>query len=170
MPEVNSVAIRSVERADAERIAAIYGHHVLHGTATFDTVPPDTAFWAGKIDTLARNGWPFLVAEFDETVAGFAYAAQFRDRPAYAHTCEDSIYLDPKRIGQGIGRALLEALIASARSAGFEQMIAVVGGAEPASVGVHTRCGFVEAGRMRGVGRKFGRTLDTLYLQRAIAP
>jgi phosphinothricin acetyltransferase len=166
---VTGIALRTVSPGDAEAIAAIYAHHVLHGTATFDIDPPSAHFWAGKIGAIADRGWPFLVAEDSGSVIGYAYAAQFRDRPAYARTCEDSIYVAPEMTGRGIGRRLLETLIDDALSCGFEQMIAVIGGAEPASVALHARCGFVEAGRMRAVGRKFGRTLDTLYMQRPLS-
>ena len=163
------IAIRAATPADAEAIAAIYAHHVLHGTATFDTEPPGIVAWQARIGEIAGRGWPFLVAEAGgDGVAGYAYAAQFRDRPAYAHTCEDSIYVADDRLGEGIGTVLLDALLEAARGAGFEQMIAVIGGGEPASVALHARLGFVETGRMRGVGRKFGRTLDTVYMQRAL--
>ncbi|MFN6933893.1 MAG: GNAT family N-acetyltransferase [Tsuneonella sp.] len=165
---MKAFAIRSVRSGDAGVVAAIYAHHVLHGTASFDTDPPSVEFWVEKIDAIASRGWSFLVAESDAVIAGYAYASQFRDRPAYAHTCEDSIYVHPDCIGQGVGSALLEALVASAAEAGFAQMIAVIGGAEPASVALHARAGFVEAGRMRGVGRKFGRVLDTLYMQKSL--
>jgi L-amino acid N-acyltransferase YncA len=161
--------IRAAHHADAEAVAAIYAHHVLHGTASFDTEPPLPEVWNAKIALLSARGWPFLVSESEGLVNGFAYSAQFRDRPAYAGTCEDSIYVDHRYAGQGIGSALLAALIDAAREAEFEQMIAVIGGAEPASVALHTRFGFVEAGRMRNVGRKFGRLLDTLYMQRDIS-
>lgn len=159
------LAIRAALPADAPAIAAIYAHHVLHGTATFDTEPPGADTWREKIEHCAQRGWPFLVAEREGAVCGLAYATQFRDRPAYSRTCENSIYVDQRQIGAGIGRALLSQLIAAAQAAGFEQMIAVIGGAEPASVALHSRLGFVEAGRMRNVGHKFGRTLDTLYMQ-----
>lgn len=158
--------IRPVAASDADAIAAIYAHHVLTGTASFDTEPPDAAFWHEKIVAITGHGWPFLVVEHVAQVAGYAYAGQFRDRPAYAGTCEDSIYIDHRLTGRGLGGALLDALIEEAKEFGFEQMIAVIGGAEPASVALHTRAGFVEAGRMRNVGRKFGRVLDTLYMQR----
>lgn len=159
-------SIRAATPADAAAIAAIYAHHVLHGTASFDTEPPSVEFWRDKLGDIVGKGWPFLIAERDGQVAGYAYATQFRDRPAYAGTCENSIYVAPDRIGQGIGTALIAALIDAARAYGFEQMIAVIGGAEPASVALHARAGFVEAGRMRRVGRKFDRVLDTLYMQR----
>ena len=145
---------------------AIYAHHVAHSTATFDTEAPDAAFWAEKIAAVIARGWPFLVIEHEGRVAGYAYATQFRDRAAYAHTCENSIYIFDGSRGAGLGTALLAALVAKARNAGFEQMIAVVGGGEPASVALHAKLGFVEAGRMRRVGFKFGRRLDTVYMQR----
>jgi phosphinothricin acetyltransferase len=161
--------IRPVRPDDAAPIAAIYAHHVLHGTATFDIDPPDVAAWHDKIASIAARGWPFIVAERDGGVAGYAYATQFRDRPAYAETCENSIYLAPDHVGRGIGSRLLPALIEAARQAGFRQMIAVTAGSEPASVALHTKCGFVHAGRMIGVGRKFGLILDTIYMQRALS-
>ena len=160
--------IRAADPADAEPIAAIYAHHVLHGTASFDTVPPDSIFWRTKIADISARGWPFLVAEEDGAVLGYAYATQFRDRPAYAETCENSIYLAPDHSGRGIGSALMAALLPAAADAGFRQMIAVVGGDEPASVALHRKFGFTVAGRMRDVGRKFGRLLDTVYLQRSL--
>lgn len=161
--------IRVATPADAATVASIYAHHVLHGTASFDTDPPSVDAWTKKIAAIVSRGWPFLVAEVEGVLAGYAYATQFRDRPAYSRTCEDSIYVAPDRVRQGVGTALLSALVGSARAFGFEQMIAVIGGAEPASVALHASAGFVEAGRMRNVGRKFGRVLDTLYMQRDLA-
>jgi len=98
-------------------------------------------------------------------LVAYAYAARFRDRSAYAHTCEDSIYVAHDARGGGIGTALLSALIVAVRASGFQQMLAVIGGGEPASVALHGKCGFVHAGRMRNVGKKFGRLLDTVYMQ-----
>lgn len=160
--------VRAASNGDAERIAAIYAHHVRHGTATFDTVPLSAAAMADKIDGLLVRDCPFLVAEVDALVVGYAYAAPFRDRPAYAGTVEDSIYLDPDWTGRGIGKALLTALIDACEAAGFRQMIAVAGGGEPGSVALHIACGFSHAGQMQSVGRKFGRWLDTIYMQRAL--
>lgn len=167
-PEVAQVAIRAARAQDGEAIAAIYAHHVLHGTATFDTVPRSTADTVAKIEECLTRGWPFLVTEQDGVVAGYAYATQFRDRPAYAAACEDSIYLHADHLGQGIGKALLAALLVAAEQAGFRQMIAVAGGGEPASVALHASLGFRDAGRMHAVGRKFGRWLDTVYMQIAL--
>lgn len=162
--------IRNANVPDAVAIAAIYSHHVTHGTASFDTVPRTEENTSARIVECDERGWPFLVAEQGGIVVGYAYATQFRDRPAYRWTCENSIYVAPSHVGRGVGTALLAALIEAAEQAGFLQMIAVIGGAEPASVSVHARAGFEEAGRMRSVGRKFGRWLDTLYMQRSLGP
>ncbi len=150
--------------------AAIYAHHVAHGTASFDTEPRSDIEMAARIAECIARGWPFLIAEADGEIVGYAYATQFRDRPAYTSSCENSIYLHPDHCGKGIGTLLLDALIEAAERAGFRQMIAVIGGAEPASAALHARAGFVESGRMRSVGRKFGRWLDTLYMQRSLGP
>lgn len=159
------VVIRPAREGDAQAICAIYDYHVAHGTASFDSAGPSAAEWAVKIADVTAQGWPFFVAEQGGVVAGYAYATQFRPRAAYARTCENSIYIADSARGQGIGTRLLEALIDAARACGFEQMIAVIGGGEPASVALHGKCGFVHAGRMRNVGFKFGRRLDTVYMQ-----
>lgn len=161
--------IRAAAVGDAAAIAAIYRHHVLHGTATFDTVPPEPAEMAAKIAAIGARGWPFLVAEANGAVAGYAYATRFRDREAYRFTCENSIYIADAWRGRRIGTALLHRLLDEAAAAGFGQMIAVAGGGEPASIALHAAAGFVEAGRMRAVGFKFGRWLDTVYMQRSLA-
>ena len=164
--------IRPAAAADAAAIAAIYAHHVRHGTATFDTDPPPVEYWTDKIETLAARNWPFLVAEAPTEngaeVAGYAYATQFRDRAAYARTCEDSIYVRAAWHGRGIGAALLDALCEAAVASGFHEMIAVIGGGEPASVALHAKAGFRHAGRMERVGEKFGRLLDTVYMQKSL--
>ena len=159
------ITIRPATPDDAAAVAAIYAFHVAHGTASFDTEAPDAGFWRDKIGHVLARGWPFLVAEREGEVVGHAYATQFRDRAAYSHTCENSIYIADALRGQGVGAMLLGALIVAARESGFEQMIAVIGGGEPASVALHGKLGFVHAGRMRNVGRKFGRVLDTVYMQ-----
>ncbi len=109
------VIVRTANAGDAQGIAAIYAHHVLNGTASFDTVPPTQAETAERIARITERGWPFIVAEQDGLVIGYAYATQFRDRPAYAATCENSIYVDHSWIGRGIGRLLLSELMARAR-------------------------------------------------------
>jgi L-amino acid N-acyltransferase YncA len=161
-----SSTVRAATPGDAAAVQAIYAFHVAHGTASFDTEAPDTGFWRDKIAQVRAKGWPFLAAERDGEVVGHAYATQFRDRAAYAHTCENSIYVADEARGQGVGSTLLAALVAAARASGFEQMIAVIGGGEPASVALHEKLGFAHAGRMHNVGYKFGRKFDTVYMQR----
>ncbi len=157
--------LRPATAADADAIAAIYAWHVARGTASFDTVAPDAAVHAAKITEVHAAGWPFLVAEADGELLGYAYATQIRPRAAYARTAEDSIYIRHDARGRGLGRLLLSALLDAARGCGFRQMIAVIGGGEPASVGLHTALGFTEVGRLRDVGWKFERWLDVVYMQ-----
>ncbi len=160
--------IRFVDSADAASVAAIYAHHVASGTATFDMIARTVEETRLKIGDCAERQFPFLVYAEGNAVLGYAYATQFRDRPAYRLTCEDSIYVHPDHVGQGIGKQLLRALIYAAEAAGYRQMIAVVGGGEPGSVAVHASLGFEHAGQMRSVGRKFGQWLDTVYMQRSL--
>jgi L-amino acid N-acyltransferase YncA len=155
--------------SDVAEIAAIYAHHVIHGTASFEFESPSAAEMGERLAKVRDAGAPWLVAR-DEggELLGYAYASQFRDRPAYRFTCENSVYIREDRRGEGIGRALLALLIVEAERAGFRQMIAVIAGAQPASVRLHAACGFAEAGRMQSVGRKHGQWLDTYYMQRAL--
>jgi phosphinothricin acetyltransferase len=163
------VQIEPAIPADAAAIAAIYAHHVLHGTASYEIEPPGADEMAQRMDKVLGSGWPWLVARSaGGELLGYAYASQFRDRPAYRYVCENSIYIRHDRRGQGIGKALLAALLDASAAQGFRQMIAVIGGAEPASVALHTAAGFTHAGTMRAIGRKQGRWLDTVYMQRAL--
>jgi len=162
------IAIRDAAAADAEAIAGIYAHHVLNGTASYEFEPPSAEDTRGKIERITGRGWPFLVAGDDGDLVGYAYAEQLRDRPAYRFTCENSIYVRVDRIGCGIGKALLTELCARSEALGFRQIIAVIGGAEPASIALHESCGFETAGRLRGVGWKKNRWLDTVYMQRSL--
>jgi phosphinothricin acetyltransferase len=159
------ISIRDASKDDAEAIAAIYAHHVLHGTATYDIEPPSTGAMRNKIGAIRQAGWPFIVAELDGEVAGYAYASQFRDRAAYRFAAEDSIYVHAEMTGRGVGKALLNALIDRSAESGFRTLIAVIGGAEPASIAVHASCGFREVGRLNAVGYKFDRWLDSVYMQ-----
>jgi phosphinothricin acetyltransferase len=165
---MTTVQVRTATAADSEAVAAIYDYHARNGTASFDLEGPDPQFWAEKISGIIDRDWPFLIAEADGAVAAYAYATQFRDRPAYVHACEDSIYVAPGRLGEGIGSVLLKALKSAAAEAGFDEMIAVIGGGEPASVALHRKCGFEERGRLSQVGFKFGRRLDSVYMQCAL--
>jgi phosphinothricin acetyltransferase len=164
------IEIRDVSPKDAEAIAAIYSHHVLHGTATYDIDPPAADETRAKIERITGSRWPFIVAVVDGSVAGYAYATQFRDRAAYRFACEDSIYVHPERTGKGIGKALIRALCERSQAAGFRQIIAVIGGGEPASVGVHRACGFELVGTLHAVGWKKERWLDSVYMQLALGP
>ncbi len=162
------LSIRPARVDDADAISSIYDWHARTGTATFDLDGPTSDEWAEKLSQISSRDWPFLVAEKAGRVIAYAFVTQFRDRPAYAASCEDSIYVDHEHVGKGVGRSLLDRLLIAASNSGFKQMIAVVGGAEPASIALHARLGFIERGRMKGVGRKFGRDLDTVYLQRSL--
>lgn len=160
------VTIRAARPADGEALAAIYGAHVLHGTATFEIEPPDAGEMRARMAAVTARGWPWLIAEQAGEVIGYAYCARYRDRAAYRFTCEDSIYVREDRLGAGAGRALMAALIEAARTCGFREMIAVIGDADnAASIGLHAAFGFGHAGQIRRVGIKFERWLDVVYMQ-----
>jgi len=163
------VRIRVASLHDAEAITAIYAHHVRHGTATFEIDPPDAGEMRSRMQGVAAGGHPWLVAERQRQVVGYAYASPYRLRPAYRFTVEDSIYIAPEATRQRIGARLLEALVESAVACGYRQMIAVIGDtANAASIGVHRAAGFVELGVLRDVGRKFDRWIDVVLMQRAL--
>lgn len=163
--------IRPTTPADIPAITRIYAHAVRHGTATFELEPPDEAEMLRRFEKLRAGSFPYVVAEIDGAVAGYAYAGAFRERPAYRFTVEDSIYIAPEMHRRGIGRALLMRLIADTEAAGFRQMIAVIGDSgQAASIAVHRSCGFKDAGVFEAVGFKFGRWLDTVQMQRALGP
>jgi L-amino acid N-acyltransferase YncA len=163
--------VRAAVPADLEQVAAIYAHYVRTSVATFEEVPPDVAEWRRRLDDLVGRGLPFLVAAAGAVVGGYAYAAPWRPKPAYRHTVEDTVYVSPGHTGRGIGGALLGALLAGCERAGARQVIAVIadtGG--DASAALHRRFGFVQAGRLCGVGRKHGRWVDTVLMQRDLRP
>lgn len=161
--------IEPAQPGDVAEIAAIYAHHVIHGTASYEKVAPDDSEMASRMAKVVDAGWPWLVARGgDGAVVGYAYASQFRDRAAYRYACENSIYVRADCTGQGVGKALLAALLEECEALGFRQMIAVIGGANPASVALHAALGFAHAGTMRAIGRKHGRWLDTVYMQIAL--
>jgi L-amino acid N-acyltransferase YncA len=164
-----SLEIRPTVLADLPAITEIYAHEVLVGTATFELVPPDLAEMTRRFQALIDAGFPYFVAVLDGGVAGYAYAAAYRPRPAYRFTVENSVYLRPAIHRRGIGRQLLQRLIAECETRGFRQMIAVIGdSANAASVGVHAACGFQMIGTHPSVGLKFGRWLDTVMMQRKL--
>lgn len=164
-----AITIKSATLADAPAIAAIYAHHVRNGTASFEIEPPDAGEIARRIEKTLAAGAPWLVAREEGCgIAGYAYAGPLHARAAYRFTCEDSIYIDHRRRGRGIGTALLAALLDACKAAGFRQVVALIAGTEPASVALHARAGFVETGRWTSVGRKHGQWLDVLHMQRAL--
>lgn len=163
------LAIRPLEPTDLPGIATIYAHWVVHGTASFETEPPDLAEMTRRAEALAASGHPYLVAADGERLLGYAYAGPYRTRYAYRATVEDSVYLEPGSHGRGIGRALLAALIETAEARGFRQMVAVIGdSANAASIALHTKLGFRHVGTLQSVGFKHGRWLDTVLMQRPL--
>jgi len=163
--------IRPSVTSDIPAITAIYGWNVLNGTGTFELEAPDEAEMARRRDDVLGKGLPWLVAERDGRVVGYAYANQFRPRPAYRYCLEDSIYLAPEAHGQGVGKLLLAELIAQSEARGARQMLAVIGdSANAASIGVHEALGFEHTGVMKAAGWKFERWLDVIVMQRALGP
>ncbi|MFO1153328.1 MAG: N-acetyltransferase family protein [Rhodospirillales bacterium] len=161
--------IRPADAADIVQVQAIYAHHVLHGTASFEEEPPDIAEMTTRWQALVERDLPYLVAERGDHIVGFAYAGPFRPRNAYRYTLEDSIYVHPQATGQGVGRALMGDLIARVTALGYRQLIAVIGdAANTSSIALHASYGFVEAGRLLNTGFKFNRWLDVVFMQKAL--
>jgi L-amino acid N-acyltransferase YncA len=161
--------IRPSRDTDLPAITAIYGHHVLHGTGTFETDPPTEAeMTARRADVLAK-GLPYLVAEDGGRVLGYAYCQWFKPRPAYRFSAEDSIYLHPDAQGKGLGKALLAELERQAEAAGIRKLIAVIGDSgNQGSVGVHRTLGFEPVGVIQSCGWKFGKWLDIVLMEKQI--
>ncbi|HRO80580.1 MAG TPA: N-acetyltransferase family protein [Alicycliphilus denitrificans] len=161
--------IRASRDDDLAAITAIYAHHVLHGTGTFEIDPPNIQDMAARrADVLAR-GLPYLVAEEDGQVAGFAYCNWFKPRPAYRYSAEDSIYVADHARGRGLGRLLLQALCTHAEAAGVRKLLAVIGdSANAGSIAVHRAAGFTEVGVMRSVGWKFGAWRDIVLMEKPL--
>lgn len=163
------VSIRPSLEGDIAAIQQIYEHAVLHGTGTFETDVPDRAEMARRRTEVLSRSLPYLVAERDGQVLGYAYANYFRPRLAYRFFVEDSIYLSPQAQGQGVGRLLLAELIARCEAAGARQMVAVIGDSQnQGSIGVHRALGFEQNGLMKSAGWKFGRWLDVVLMQRTL--
>jgi L-amino acid N-acyltransferase YncA len=159
---------RLAERRDAEVLREIYNVEVLESTVTFDLVPRSLAEQVAWIDEHS-GGHPAIVAvSDDDVVVGFASLSPYRPRPAYAPTVEDSVYVHRDRRGHGIGRLLLTDLVELARNHGFHSAIGRIVGGHEASIALHQACGFEEVGREREVGRKFGRWLDVVLMQRTL--
>jgi L-amino acid N-acyltransferase YncA len=165
----NMALIRSATESDVPAIREIYEHHVRHGTATFEIEPPDCAEMDRRRLEILSRGLPFLVADVDGVVAGYAYAGRYRIRPGYRFAVEDSVYVHPVFLRRGMGHMLLSGLIESCEGIGIRQMIAVIGDSgNAASICLHSKLGFRPIGSLEAVGRKFGRWIDTVIMQRAI--
>ena len=166
-----AVRVRPSQDGDMPAIAAIYAHHVLHGTASFETEAPSLEEMIRRRTEILSRGLPYLTAEADGAVLGYAYAGPYRPRAAYRNTVEDSVYLRPDLAGRGIGKHLLPAVIAACEQRGLRQMVAVVGdSANIASVRLHQAFGFRLVGVLETVGFKHGKWLDTVLLQRSLGP
>jgi phosphinothricin acetyltransferase len=163
------VIIRDATAEDAPALAAIYGHHVLHGLGTFEETPPGAREMASRLEAVRDRGLPYIVAEAPEGVLGFAYASPFRPRAAYRHTAEDSVYVAHGQAGNGVGKALLQAVIDRCDLLGVRQMVAIIGDSGNAgSIGLHRSLGFEIKGVMPGLGFKHGRWVDIVWMQRSL--
>ena len=163
--------IRPSTEADLPAITAIYGHHVLHGTGSFELDAPDLAEMVRRRADVLAKGLPHLVASRDNEVLGFAYAGAFRPRPAFRFLAEDSVYIHADHAGQGLGRALLAELMRCCESLGIRQILAVIGdSANAGSIGLHRSLGFEHTGILKASGWKHDRWLDTVFMQKALGP
>ncbi|UDM50583.1 GNAT family N-acetyltransferase [Cupriavidus sp. MP-37] len=164
--------LRDAGGADVAAIHAIYAHHVRHGRASFEEVPPSVDEMQLRLAEVHRKGLPYLVAERDGEVLGYAYASAYRARSAYRFAIEDSIYIDHRRVGEGLGQALLAELIARCETGPWRQMVAVIactaGGEGAGSLALHERLGFRTVGRLEAVGFKHGHWIDTVLMQRVL--
>jgi phosphinothricin acetyltransferase len=155
---------------DLPEIQSIYAHHVLHGTGTFEEIPPSLEEMRARYEAGLAGGYAWLVCRDTTGVLGFAYYGAFRQRTAYRHIVEDSVYVRDDVRGQGVGKALVGALVAHAQAAGLRQMLALIGDSENSgSIGMHASLGFTRAGVLRAVGWKFDRWLDVVIMQRSLS-
>ena len=168
-PAKKGIELRPATLADVPEIQAIYAHHVLHGVGTFEEAPPSIEDMAGRFQAVVSRGWSYVVATDATGVVGYAYYTQIRERSAYRFCAEDSIYVRDDVRGQGVGKALVQRLLADAEANGFRQMIAVIGDSDNVgSIGVHASLGFQRVGMLRASGFKFGRWVDTVHMQKAL--
>jgi phosphinothricin acetyltransferase len=161
-----AIVVRDAMPADLPIIQSIYAHHVLHGLASFEEVPPDAAEIERRYREIVARGLPYVVAECDGRVAGYAYAGPYRTRPAYRYTVEDSVYIAPDALGRGLGRAALAEVIRRTADCGYRQMIAIIGDSgNHASIRLHEKIGFRRMATLHAVGFKFGRWVDSVLMQ-----
>jgi L-amino acid N-acyltransferase YncA len=162
-------SIRPSRECDIPAIAAIYGHHVVNGTGSFETSPPSEADMAARRADVHSKGLPHIVMEHEGAIVGFAYCQSFKPRPAYRFSAEDSIYMHKDAAGKGFGKQLLAELVKQAEGVGLRKLIAVIGDSGNAgSIGVHRALGFTHAGTIRSCGWKFERWLDIVMMEKAI--
>ena len=161
--------IRPSKAADMSAIAEIYGYHVHNGLASFELLAPSIDEMTQRRADVISRSFPYLVAELDGKVVGYAYAALYRSRPAYRHTLEDSVYVHKDFAGRGVGKALLDALIEGCIKAGARQLLAVIGdAANKGAIKLHAAGGFKRTGTLKAVGFKFGQWVDSVIMQRTI--
>ena len=167
-----SFTLRDCDPADIPAIAAIYGHWVTHGVASFELEPPDAEEMGRRRAAILAGGYPYLVAEGEGgRILGYAYASAWRTRPAYRFGCENSVYVAPDAGRGGVGRAILGALIARCEAKGLRLMVAVIGdSANAPSIGLHRAMGFKPAGVLPATGWKHGRWVDTVLMTRPLGP
>ena len=166
-----AVELRAARPEDVPAIHSIYTHHVLHGLASFEEEPPSVEDLGRRFRDLTQRGLPYLVAEYGLELAGYGYCGPYRARSAYRYALEDSVYVRHDMTGRGVGKKLLDELIRRCEGLGYRQIIAVIGdSANAASIGVHAACGFLRVGTLRSVGFKFGRWVDSVYMQRPLGP
>jgi phosphinothricin acetyltransferase len=161
--------VRPVAGADLAAVSDIYAHYVLDSVSSFEEVPPSSEAMAERHAAVTRMGLPYLCAEIDGAVVGYAYAGPYGTRAAYRYTVEDSVYVAADACGRGVGKALLTAVIAHCEAMGLRQMLAVIGNSEnAASIALHTSLGFSHAGMGQSVGWKKDRWVDIVWMQRAL--
>lgn len=166
---MSALTIRPAGPADMAALAEIYGHHVRHGFGTFEEVPPGAAELNSRREAIVARGLPYLLAEDQGRILGFAYAGPFRLRAAYRYTVEDSVYVAPDAQGMGVGRAVLSAVIKACEALGIRQVVAVIGDSGNAgSIGLHRALGFTHQGVGQGFGYKHGRWVDIVWMQKSL--
>jgi len=166
-----TLLVRPSRESDVPSIAAIYAHAVAHGTASFELEPPDEAEMARRRAAILDAGYPYLVAERDGALLGYAYAGPYRTRPAYRYTVENSVYVREGLQQRGVGQAVMRVVLAECEARGYRQMIAVIGdSANQGSIRLHERLGFRRVGVLTAVGFKFGRWIDSVLMQRELGP
>lgn len=166
---VTRITVRDACDADMAHITAIYRHHVLTGTASFEEIPPSQDEITSRFHAIRDKGMPYLVAINDRNIVGYCYASSYRPRTAYRHTVENSIYVAPDCSGQGVGSLLMGQLIERCENGPWRQMVAAIGdSANHASIALHRKFGFEQTGVFHNVGFKFGRWLDSILMQRPL--